>query len=884
MPPTHQEQCQYCLRSFALHGLKRHETACKQNFDEQRDNALYEQRLFRTAQTNAMVPSGNDISTASDEYWLIPDHDPELIHPAPNDDIAAHPDPDDDIAASLPETHEESIHGTSEYKRDDIRMMKTLFQLLNPEAASNPSTEFNVRSPKDFKEHWDRAVNLITPFEKSTVTVRLRNKDYTYDVYRQNLWEWALELVQNPLLEPHFIWDAVQLSKWNGDAFEKFVDEPWMVQAFWDLQMALPGGAKVLCFIIYADKTRLSSFGTAQGYPVVARCGNLPIEIRNGNSVGGGRVVGWLPVIKEDAKYRKKVYYVDFKRRVWHAAFKYILEPLFVPSKIGGWVHLSLANTDIQMFPRLPIKSCDYDEANFVVLIWGANGLKPCIICLVPKLEQYNLDIRYELRTKQQTQEVLTDAAAIPTKGARNKFLSGFGLRNIENVFWNIEDCDPFRSLSFDPLHAHDNGAESVGQADDQIKLFPRWRNLYHFESGFMAVHFADGGKYEDLSKHIIFVTHNILTEDSDEHGYHLLKCVRSYIELRMYAGFNLHTERSIQAIRDELLRFSALIREYEQLTRSTDPGAKSWNFPKVHSHQHMVDDILRKGVMLNYNTKPNEKMHGPLKDAYQLRTNFKDVAEQILQVDSWCNAASFICQQIKLHDEQLKNLEMPGNDNGELEEDTSKVSEYSSKVTLHGHRGKGGGVFKIREIRDLKADDPAFHGFRKRLSEFMIQQFEKYPDIIPKVDGEKVSFKSFKPDEEIQLHGLLKVNYENMVDWTTSTDYLRCSPNFYNHPRYDYLLVDSTERPFFAQLIMIFTCVIGGKPFPLALVQPVDQPAGTVTEQVDKDLGFYRGALLVEDFGVKATDGSKDYLVVDCIDSDSFLRMKSLQYTGRRN
>ncbi|KAK0485582.1 hypothetical protein EDD18DRAFT_1360746 [Armillaria luteobubalina] len=205
--------------------------------------------------------------------------------------------------------------------------------------------------------------------------------------------------------------------------------------------------------------------------------------------------------------------------------------------------------------------------------------------------------------------EILADAATIPTKGAQN----------IENVFWNIEECDPFHSLSFDPLHAHNNGGESVGQANDQIKLFPRWRNLYHFESGFMAVHFADGTKYKDLSKHIMFVTHNILTEDNDENGYHLLKCVQSYVELCMYAGFNLHTKRSIQAIWDELLKFSALIKEYEQLTRSTDLGAKLWNFPKVHSHQHMVDDILQKGVMLNYNTKPNEKMHGPLKDAYQL-------------------------------------------------------------------------------------------------------------------------------------------------------------------------------------------------------------------------------------------------------------------------
>lgn len=141
------------------------------------------------------------------------------------------------------------------------------------------------------------------------------------------------------------------------------------------------------------------------------------------------------------------------------------------------------------------------------------------------------------------------------------------------------------------------------------------------------------------------------------------------------------------------------------------------------------------------------------------------------------------------------------------------------------------------------------------------------------------------------------------MVDWTTSTDYLRCSQNFYNHSRYDFLLVDSTERPFFAQLIMIFTCVIAGKSFPLALVHPFDQPVDATNEKLDKDLGFYRvrarkrsestfvsvymiirGALLVEDFGVKATDGFKEYLVVDSVDSDLFLRMKSLEYAGRRD
>ncbi|PBK85210.1 hypothetical protein ARMGADRAFT_1129676 [Armillaria gallica] len=118
--------------------------------------------------------------------------------------------------------------------------------------------------------------------------------------------------------------------------------------------------------------------------------------------------------------------------------------------------------------------------------------------------------------------ELLGDAAGLPTKGAQNKFLSGFGLHDIQylkNAFWNVMDCDPFHSLSWDRLHAHDDGllgkhlrgklvahvealgSQFISQADDQIKLFPCWRDFYHFESSFMGVHFTDGGKYEDLAK-----------------------------------------------------------------------------------------------------------------------------------------------------------------------------------------------------------------------------------------------------------------------------------------------------------------------------------------------------------------------------------------------
>lgn len=54
---------------------------------------------------------------------------------------------------------------------------------------------------------------------------------------------------------------------------------------------------KPFCIILYADKAQLSSFGTEKGYPVIAWCANLPIHICHGKGLGGGRVVGWLPIV-----------------------------------------------------------------------------------------------------------------------------------------------------------------------------------------------------------------------------------------------------------------------------------------------------------------------------------------------------------------------------------------------------------------------------------------------------------------------------------------------------------------------------------------------------------------------------------------------------------
>ncbi len=61
--------------------------------------------------------------------------------------------------------------------------------------------------------------------------------------------------------------------------------------------MSLLSGAKSFFIILYADKTYLLSFSIVQGYPVVARCGNLLVHICNSEGISDGCMVDWLPTV-----------------------------------------------------------------------------------------------------------------------------------------------------------------------------------------------------------------------------------------------------------------------------------------------------------------------------------------------------------------------------------------------------------------------------------------------------------------------------------------------------------------------------------------------------------------------------------------------------------
>ncbi|KAG1859330.1 hypothetical protein DFJ58DRAFT_715722 [Suillus subalutaceus] len=601
-----------------------------------------------------------------------------------------------------------------------------------------------------------------THFQKHIIPVEYKKEVIEYEFYSRPLWDWTMDLLANPLLAPHF--------------------------------SSLPENGAPFAFILYADKTHLSSAGTVKAYPVITRCGNLPVDIRNVDGTGGGRMVGWLPIVPEDSDEDSKLSYTNLKRVVWHESFSILLVTIILLSATG-FAHECYDGTQRLLFPLILILSADYEEQEALT----------------------NHSTTYPKRTVEDAQ----NRVALWSR-------DHVSLRPIKNAFWKVRLLDPHDALSQDLLHVYHKGKfgdhlfdeckkhlKALGRVaekmvDEQFDVFLRWRNLNHFDC-VTNIYFTDSNKFQDISK------------------------VLSYLHIDMYVSLDVHTESTLAAGEAEILMFQELLDEY--IEALGDDATKNWNFPKAHASKHVFTDIREKGAAQNFSTRPNEKQHGPIKCAYKLQTNGKDIANQPFGGHIYLGAPQRSLTLLQLNEENTSN--------------------------------------------------PAFAQFCKKLSLFLNNVLPAHN--IPLPDGKM--WLRLSAQDTVQEHWFLKVNYESVVDWKLATDYLWCNPSFHGHERHNCALIctndkDGNDNNIFVRILFMFKHTVGSKVLDLALVQTMDARMGP-QRIIDRHLrlthlrvrplassefitlhSIIRGVLIVPDFAVPG-----DHFLVDYVDTDIFLR-----------
>ncbi|KAG1852470.1 hypothetical protein DFJ58DRAFT_728542 [Suillus subalutaceus] len=467
-------------------------------------------------------------------------------------------------------------------------------------------TKFSFKTHADVMTAWARLSTQLTPFQKHIIPVEYKKEVIKYEFYSQPLWDWAMDLLANPLLAPHFVWDAQQLYKHDGTCFERFFHEPWTGDRWWNLQSSLPENGAPFAFILYADKTHLSLAGTVKAYPVIARCGNLPVDIRNVDGTGGGRMVGWLPIVPEDSDEDSKLSYTNLKRVVWHESFSILLVTIILLSATG-FAHECYDRTQRWLFPLILILLANYEEQCVMALIRGLKSGCPCPVCLVPREALTDHSTTYPKRTVEDAQNRVALWSRDHVVGEAE--LKKQSLRPIKNAFWKVRLSDPHDALSQDPLHVYHKGKFGDHLFDECKK---------HLKAlGRVAEKTVDE-QFQDISKQIVYTAQNVLTRAEDEAGYALLKCIVSYLHIDM-----------------------------------------------------------EKGAARNFSTRPNEKQHGPIKRAYKLQTNGKDI---ILRLDHMTFVSRLIWSRIDYLDEERHKVMLSER---ELEEEDLDDQPFGGHIYL---------------------------------------------------------------------------------------------------------------------------------------------------------------------------------------------------------
>ncbi|TFK20498.1 hypothetical protein FA15DRAFT_599615 [Coprinopsis marcescibilis] len=728
----------------------------------------------------------------------------------------------------------------------DARMNKKQTQRLIKliqECVSKPKS-FTIIDEPDLSKTWEEARKVHVPnvclsnFCKVSIAHSHLTEDISYEMMGTPLMSWVDMMMSDQALLPQCQFDAVKVEQYNGGAFDRRYNEPWTGEAWWEAQSALPNGAGVFAIILNADKTSLSTFGTQKAYPIYARCGNLPLRVRNGIKHGKEVMVGLMPVVYEHVDAFSQAEYPNFKQEVWVKAFLEILKSIASEFATTGKAY-SIEAISRWLYPFIIILASDYEEQCIMAMIRGIKGLFPCPVCLVPREEQSDLSKSWRLRTTPWMQQVFMDTVGM-TKEGRNNVLKGYGLRAVENAFWSFELSDVYSALTWDRLHAYHIGlfrdhlmkeisrilaayfgSQGAAQVDANLNNSPRWPGLTHFSTLSTLGEIADASKFEDLSKVILFAIYPLFatSKENNSEPYHLLMMLRSYLDLDLFASLRNPSQKLIREGEALLQEFYTRSKKFLDVTTNTD---KDWNFPKFHSHTHMFRDICRKGATVNGNCKTFERAHRPVRLNYQLRTNFKNVNVQV-----YC-CFSFDSEW----DEILAELEALRKE-AELD-DSAEGGEWI--VPDYPHISFGSRERQPSPISDIIAKSPAeFKAAFQNLN-------RKIADRLSEAGIAQSHIHSFPVSQEIREYHLIRVEYESLDDWARRTDLIRSHTKFHGHERHNCLMYQVTNSTVsFGRLLLVFTVTYNGVAQHLALVTLFDLRPSVTNRARDANFDLIR-------------------------------------------
>ncbi|KAJ7237081.1 hypothetical protein C8J57DRAFT_1087817, partial [Mycena rebaudengoi] len=340
-----------------------------------------------------------------------------------------------------------------------------------------------------------------------------------------------------------------------------------------------------------------------------------------------------------------------------------------------------------------------------------------------------------------------------------------------------------------------------------------------------------------------------------------LVHCIRAYLRYRMLIGLHVVTE-------DHLIRVQSYMDKYQlYCAKLTREHGKSFDFPKQHAGTHVISDIRLKGATANYGTRVGEGFHQEAQDAYSTG-NHQNNDVQMTTYDANQEAIALIRMSINDSDKVVAAA-IASQFEGDTDDESQASPDNEPPLYADPHWKLGSPMRLTTSVtfEDSMCGDTFYSGFNNKLRAELAAVAQNVPNPI-----------KIRPFRCLYLH------YQSLEDWTHCRNILRCNPRYFDHPRYDCVLINTDSSDMVcARLRGLFACEVSGQWHHVALIQKFKRSSWTprtkwegcrVYEESQSTCFvmvkyFIRAVYMVPAFQGKA----HTYYLVDSVDYDMVLR-----------
>ncbi|KAJ7870473.1 hypothetical protein B0H14DRAFT_2345697 [Mycena olivaceomarginata] len=706
-----------------------------------------------------------------------------------------------------------------------------------------------------------RASNI--PFRRQTLVIDFDGDEfggrYEVEIEFRDPWQIMKQWASDETLATVSTWFSSEKYRCKDgkiDFSNRLYDEPCTGRLWGAADDSLPlhnrYPSSFLGLHVWLDKGLVST--KVKMHPILFRGCWIHSATRNGSGNGGSTLAGFVKMPESlrqidpnTLSSTRRSEYDRLKRIVYRGVCHLVMASLERRSHNGEALCFGDGITRVA-YPGVLIESMDFEEMAAWLSLRNSVSLHPCPQCLVHKDDLPRLTATYPDRTSESMSRAL--ARAPVTKTDRNKHLQRYGLHDFVHFLWKFNNSDPYRATGYDCLHFFDGGiwgrhmwplikahlqhAGLASKFNENMAKFPRWRNLKHLSSP-TTIDYSEGQTFLDILKCALPCLVQILPANSC-----LVRLVRVMIKVRALLALNVTLDS-----RSEHLR--KFIADYEKICADVSKKHdKSLNFLKQHFLSHAVRCFKDKGTSRNQNTRVGEGFQQEIAAQY-LKTNGKDAEHQ----------ARCLFRPFKNLNEWQKSQEA----------DESDPVLPAQAPTAHWRLGSPDSRTTSIRLETLHRGKPLYRNFNMRLREYLALSHPNYP---------------------IEPCKVLYVDFQSKVDWNSERDILRCNPKFHQRPRYDSIIYEADGNDLaMGQLELVFRCHLPHQNLlDLALIRPYCDSSWTAKTRTDCPIREWgagplfitldqvtRGALLCPIFGASRTV----FYVMDCIDSDMFLRVNRI-------